>query len=73
MKINKHHHKWCNKEFNLNKKPLKLKHYPSLKNVVENMLLVKDGNVLDYMVIVDQTLAKLKCNWPYIPNGSPQP
>jgi hypothetical protein len=72
MKINKHRHKGCNKELDLNKKLLKLKHYPSLKNVVEDMFLAKDGNVLDYMVTIDQMLAKLKCNWPYITNGSPR-
>jgi hypothetical protein len=72
MKINKHRHKGWNKELDLNKKPLKLKHYSSLKNVVEDMLLVKDGKVLDSMVTIGQMLAKLKCNWPYITNGFPQ-
>jgi hypothetical protein len=31
MKINKYHHKGCNQELDLNKKPLELKHYSSLK------------------------------------------
>jgi hypothetical protein len=73
MKINKHrHNKGCNKELDLNKKTIKIETLSSLKNVVEDILLAKDGNVLHYMVIIDQMLAKLKCNWPYITNGLPQ-
>jgi hypothetical protein len=52
-RINEHCHKRCDKTFDLDEKPLKLKLYPPLRNMAKGMFPLKGGNVLDYKARVD--------------------
>jgi len=63
MNINEYHKKGCDKAVDFKGNPLKLKLYPPLRNVVEDVHLAKGGNILEYRA-KEKALSKPKKSHP---------
>jgi hypothetical protein len=61
MKINEHLKKECDKAVDFKGKPLKLKLYPPLRNVVEGVHIAKGISILEYRAKVN-ALSKPRIN-----------